>query len=105
MIFYHINGYKWQTADNNNVKKVLSSITTLAVILWILSANQNVSFAAHQNACILYTSGMNYYCEWEETEARCNDFLGKSYAGQKVIQVWFYYGRYCRELGFKPFSH
>jgi len=87
------------------MKRIYTAVTVCSILLYLISSLEGSSFAANQNVCILYTQNMNYYCEWEASEILCNNYVGKKYAGQKVIQVWFYYERYCREFGFKSFSN
>lgn len=55
------------------------------------------------NVCILYTENMNYYCIFKPGEISCNKMISRKYFGEKVIKVWFYYGKYCREFGFKSY--
>lgn len=55
------------------------------------------------NVCIIYTQKMNYYCEEISDEKKCLNLINKDYNNEKVLKVWFYYNRLCREFGYKAY--
>jgi hypothetical protein len=83
------------------MSKRLLFILITALCLYIFSSAYTQVKVLKANACILYTEKMNYFCIYKPDNYSCKKMINKQYYNEKVIKIWFYFGKYCREFGFQ----